>query len=1081
MIKQKILMICIVLVSLLMTVPCYSATDYSIQLNGTSQSINCGSSSDFNFTNALTLEAWIYPTDFKEEIYMNTIVARTSWDPNSYGWSFRYGSSSGSLNFNMSGGGLSWVDCIANNVLTLNTWQHVAATYDGIDMKLYVNGILVATQNFPGTIINSSNDLCIGTINSPVDWDMRYMAGKIDDVRIWNFVRTDFQIFSNMSQFVSSPNLVAYYLMADGRLSTLHDNTRNGHTATLIGSPTWVTEQPREYSLGLNGSSQYAEHGNLSSFNFTNQLTLEAWIRPNNFKETMYSNTIIAKTLWTPNACYGWSLSYGSSNGTLNFRMSVGGTTWIDCVADSVLTLYTWHHVAATYNGSAIFLYVNGVQVATQNAAGSIVNANRCLSIGATNNYDMRLMQGLIDEVRIWNVARSESEIRENMGYCEVSDNLLAYYRMTNGIGSYITDNSGHGFVLRTYGNPSWGTLYPYYIYPIVRTDSVITTGSLLEYAAVYGCILWPGINPVEYGHCWRIGASTVPTIYDSRTDLGVPGSTIVYVSNMSGLGGNVYSVRAYIYSEFGTSFYISYGKVVNYIPLEPPSRPIAMAVGSVTSSGFTATWQGLPFYIPPDPYHPYYQYMEYNFLIDVSKFSDFRSYVIGYRNLHCGLNGASLNTTNHSFCVTGLEEATQYYYRIRSSYNGTGPYSATIAVTTLATYNISHNTGNINGVRIYTADTDYGIDPVSPLIIDQGYSGTILAEKDGYTWSLADGSDSNVITNLSSNRDISFIGTYRFVDPANPDFVYLGEPDVPIYAEIFPLEDIAAAPPIDPADAMILLLSGTVAGDITISVPSGTWYAVAYYDDPAEGGLIWHHANPYPAVYPENIVFSDLPFGAKSNIPVVLGSQETTLPVELSSFTAVAMGTNSVNLHWVTQSETNLMGFVVYRNDSSLFASATSACSLIPATNSTQTTEYSLQDSGNLTEGLYFYWLQILELNGSLTNHGPISVEAGHPAGYNSPDVPLNTRLLPSYPNPFNPSTTILYELKTPENVSFTIYNCKGQIVATHRQNHDTAGRYSWVFTGMDKNGNTISNGVYFCVMKTVKDVFTNKMVLMK
>jgi len=1074
--RHKALIISIMLTGFLMAALGLSATEYSIQLNGTSQYVNCGSSSDFNFTNALTVEAWIYPTDFKEEEHMNTIVAKTFWSYEySHGWSFRYGSARRSLNFNVGGGeGVNWINCMADSVLTLNTWQHVAATYDGADIKLYVNGILVATQAFAGGITNAANDLCIGTINHS---DMRYMAGKIDEVRIWKVARTGFQISSNMGQFVSSPDLVANYMFTEGRWASTTDNTSNGHTATLIGSPVWVSEQTREYSLSLNGTYQYARSISSSSFNFTNQFTIEAWIQPSDFKETMSSNTIVAKTHWNSTACYGWSLRYGSSSGTLYFTMSLGGVTWIECVADSVLTLNTWQHVAATYNGSAIILYVNGVQVASQSATGNIVNVNRELCIGTTGvSGNMGLMKGLIDEIRIWNVARSESEIRGNMGYCDVSDNLLAYYRMTNGSGTYITDDSGHGYRLYTQGNPTWYDYYPYYAFPIVRTDSIFTVGNDLTSAIAYGCILWPGINPVQYGHCWKIGASSLPTYDDSRTTFGVPGSTIVYSSIMSGLTANAtYSVRAYVLNYIGNIPVICYGKVVNQANIYPPPSPRMMSASSITSSSFVVNWQGSSFRYPPSG-----SYVGYDYLLDVSQYSDFRNYVIGYGNLNCGSHDTSSNTTNYAFCVTGLDKGTQYYYRIRSSFHGTGTYSLTVSATTQVTYNVSIDTGNISGVRIYTAGTDFGIDPVSPLVIDQGYSGTILAEKDGYVWNLAVGSDSNIISNLSEDKHISFIGTYRFVDPAQPDFVYQGEPDVPISAEIVSISDLAVAPPIDASDAMTLLFSGSMDSDITISLASGTWYAVAYYDDPTEG-LAWHHANPYPATYPDSIVFSNLHFGAKGSIPVVLGSQDSTLPVEFSSFTAVAMGTDSVNLHWVTQSETNLMGFVVYRNDSSLFASATSICNLIPATNSAQTTEYSWQDSGIQTAGSYYYWLQIVELNGSLINHGPISVEAGQPAGQNAPVVPLCTRLLPSYPNPFNPSTTIHYELNSPEYVSFRIYNCKGQLVATHSQNHDSAGRYSWIFHGVDKQGRALASGIYFCVMATKADTFINKMVIAK
>jgi len=381
-----------------------SAQEYSLYMNGNGQYANCGSSPDFNFSNALTVEAWIYPSDFTQPEHMHTIVAKSYWDPNSYGWALRYGSANGVLNFNMSAGGTSWINCMAEYVLTLYTWQHVAATYDGAEIKLYVNGTLVATQPFTGGIINADNDLCIGTINHA---DMRYMAGKIDDVRIWNVARTAEEIYAYKVQSVTGPNLVAYYQMNSGSGNILTDDSGNGHTAELFGSPTWISELPRRYSLQLNGSGQYANCGSSPDFNFSNALTVEAWIYPTDFKAEVHMNTIVAKTSWSNDYSHGWTLRYGSTNRSLNFNMGGGtGGSWIDCKADYHLTLNTWQHVAATYDGQWFRLYVNGNQVASKFFSGSITNADNDLCIGTTNHGDMRYMTSRIDEVRIWNVAR---------------------------------------------------------------------------------------------------------------------------------------------------------------------------------------------------------------------------------------------------------------------------------------------------------------------------------------------------------------------------------------------------------------------------------------------------------------------------------------------------------------------------------------------------------------------------------------------------------------------------------------------------------------------------------------------------
>lgn len=1081
--RHKVSKTSLVFLLMMMAALCLSAQEYSLNLNGNGQFANCGSSPDFNFSNAFTVEAWIYPTDFKADEHMNTIAAKTSWSLEfSHGWTFRYGSANRTLNFNMGGGaGVSWIDCKADGVLTLNTWQHVAATYDGASSRIYVNGTMVATQAFSGSITNAEEDLCIGSINNPSD--MRYMTGKIDEVRIWNVVRSVSEIFGNVHHSITSPNLVAYYRMNSGSGVTLTDDSGQGHTAELFGSPTWVSELPREYSLKLNGTSQYATCGSGSDFFFTNQLTVEAWIYPTDFRAEEHMNTIVAKTNWynygMNQYTFGWTLRYGSSQRTLTFNMSDGDASWINCSADNVLNLNTWQHVAATYNGSTIKIYVNGALVATRDYTGIITNSNHYLCIGSVNGYsEMRYMKGSIDEVRIWNVARSASEIAANLLQCEIIHNLLAYYKMTNGSGTVLADNSGHGYHGYLIGNPIWDNTNPLNLVPIVRTDNPSPIGAFS--ATANGTIVSLGMpNPIQHGHCWNTDPSILPTIENSsRTQLGAVSSTGEFSSSIPGLSPcTYYKVRAYAIRRVGYVNSTTYGQVVGFYTSDvQPTTPSAQPASSITSSGFTANWIGGGYYS-----YQFHGYSSYAYRMDVSTDSDFSSFVSGYNNVFCGSHDNSSYSTSHSFNVTGLAAGTTYYCRIRAYSTVYSSYSNTITVTTQDNYNVSYNTGNISGVRIFTAESDFGIDPPSPLVLAVGFNGTIMAEKEGYIWSLAAGSDSNVISNLSEDTSISFVGTYRFVDPATPDFVYLGEPNVTISAEVVPLEDLDVPPPVDPGNGTVILFSGTEDSDIIISVPSGSWYAVAYYNDPADGGLAWHHASPYPAFSPQNIVFSNLPFGAKGSIPVALGPQDTTLPLELSSFTAIVISSECVDICWITQSETNIMGFHLYRNTSPDLISAIDISGLIEAGNSSQTAMYNIRDRGVFSEGCYYYWLQILEFNGTLVYIGPVCIMTDQTEDPELPYISEHTTLLPAYPNPFNPSTTIRYELNSPGIACFTIYNIKGQLVATHSQSHDKAGRFSWFFAGVDKDGRALASGTYICVMTVGRQRYFSKMVIVK
>jgi hypothetical protein len=73
-----------------------------------------------------------------------------------------------------------------------------------------------------------------------------------------------------------------------------------------------------------------------------------------------------------------------------------------------------WTHLAASYDGATLRLYVNGVQVASRAQTGAIVATTNPLRIGGNGVWG-EYFQGRIDEVRIYNRALSQSEIQSDM------------------------------------------------------------------------------------------------------------------------------------------------------------------------------------------------------------------------------------------------------------------------------------------------------------------------------------------------------------------------------------------------------------------------------------------------------------------------------------------------------------------------------------------------------------------------------------------------------------------------------------------------------------------------------------------
>jgi len=207
--------------------------------------------------------------------------------------------------------------------------------------------------------------------------------------------------------------------------------------------------------------------------------------------------------------------------------------------------------------------------------------------------------------------------------------------------------------------------------------------------------------------------------------------------------------------------------------------------------------------------------------------------------------------------------------------------------------------------------------------------------------------------------------------------------------------------------------------------------------------------------------------------------ASDLTLPIELSSFTATITSQYFVQLHWVTQSETDVMGYVIFRSDVNDLASAYRASPMINATNTTTQTSYNFTDS-EVTPGNWYYWLQNLDMDGSSNYFGPISVTVTD-GDNETPDIPQITSLNNIYPNPFNPSTTISYGLAKAEKVNIQIYNVKGQLVHNLVSETKTPASYTANWDGRDGMGRMVATGVYVIRMQAANYQKIRKVTLMK
>lgn len=190
-------------------------------------------------------------------------------------------------------------------------------------------------------------------------------------------------------------------------------------------------------------------------------------------------------------------------------------------------------------------------------------------------------------------------------------------------------------------------------------------------------------------------------------------------------------------------------------------------------------------------------------------------------------------------------------------------------------------------------------------------------------------------------------------------------------------------------------------------------------------------------------------------------------LPVELTSFSANLNG-SAVELHWVTATEVNNMGFFVesYHCNSQLWETI----GFVPGSgNSNSPKDYYFADrlDLNLDHNL-FYRLKQIDNNGKFQYSKVLEV---------STDIQLlSFKLQQNYPNPFNPSTVITYSIPASSNVIIEIYNILGKLITTLVNKNQEPGSYKVYF---DAGG--LSNGIYYYRIQAGSFTETKKMLLLK
>ena len=642
-----------------------------LALDGTNDYISIPSSTGINnqfANNRLTLETWLYLKSLPTGGAMPAIITEGYNGAGGYNikfaiYLFQNGIGAGHHNGN-------WTQAKLNEPLPLNRWLHIAATYDQSIIKLYIDGVVVATQNSTAALPTGSEDWTIGK-----RWDyLETINGSMDEVRIYNEALTASQIQSDMRDTISvlPNNLVAYYnfdqgvasgsntnisLLTDRSNSTLFNATLNnfaltGSASNFVSSyamvvPTAIAATAVN-SSGFTANWQAPKQGLVTSYLLDVSTSSD------------FTGPVSGSPFTLSNSTFSQAVS-GLLPGTYYYRVRAINTNFANQSAMSntvaVLVNYPLPGNALAFDGS-----------------GDVIV--RPISTSYIDNFTMEA----------W-----------------VNPSVLTGDWQT--IFAYGYDNASYGNGVALYIHPSNGRLYIQY--PAVNTvdlgvkidlnrwSHVAMTRNLNGVVTVYvngqALTVTGSNNPNGITGELRLGGHTGIRFLNGKMDefrFWTPARTAAQInanyksilpSNTSGLlvyynfnqgvaGANNASTNVLLdrtaNGNDGSMPYFSFiGNTSNWVESYAAIAPVATSATGISSSGFTANWTAAP------------QGTINNYYIEVSSTPDFTGPIAGSPFV------VGANTFSRPF--TNMLGGT-YYYRVSASKTNMpnqGAYSNTIAV----------------------------------------------------------------------------------------------------------------------------------------------------------------------------------------------------------------------------------------------------------------------------------------------------------------------------------------------------------------------------------------------------------------
>lgn len=368
-----------------------------LRLNGATDYVTIANDSSLQFTDELTITAWVRADSFGSGTDVDSIVRKGTTNPLDYALVIHDGKVGLVLDDNDS------ASFTGDTVLAVDRWYHVAATWDGSEAKIYVDGVLdnSTTHNHSSTLGTDSRALNLGGHSAGNLFD-----GTIDEVQV-------FKVALPASYISSLAGLAAYYKLDESAGSTAADVSGYGNDGTLIDSPTW-----RSSGGQIDGALEFfgGESVDIPDPGVgTGPFTVAAWINSDDLSDydKDYGAGIARST--HSDSIGDWMVSVDDDGAVRFYYWQSAGSDGdgVMRTADGTITSGSWYHVAVTWDGTNQRIYVNGAQEASAGTSKTDSGWGDANEIGQVWPEGAYQFDGHIDEVKILGRAICDDEVQD--------------------------------------------------------------------------------------------------------------------------------------------------------------------------------------------------------------------------------------------------------------------------------------------------------------------------------------------------------------------------------------------------------------------------------------------------------------------------------------------------------------------------------------------------------------------------------------------------------------------------------------------------------------------------------------------